>query len=269
MDYFDHPAISNTKLGWFDESPAHFKYYLDNKQPDREAYLIGSVAHCSLLEPDKLKLRYHIHDESKRPEPDKNNNSKKNKEWKAEIIAAYPNKKLITLEEHEVVMRMMEVLQKHSFVQELLVGCEFEKEVYWTDPETGIECKKKVDGDGKIHRIDYKTAESAKPKKWQKAAWNNYVYQRQVGFYDLDVPKEFYMIVQEKKPPFAVSVHRCTQPLIDYGKNEAMKILHKIKACQKYDLWPGYEAEIFKPEGTDREQQYFDFDIPMWVIQSM
>lgn len=270
IDYFAHPAISNSKLEWFKRSPAHFKYFQEKESPDKPSYLIGSVSHCILFEPDKFNDQYFILDESKRPNPDADFRSSVNNKWRKEIKEAYAHKKAITVVEYDMVMAMMERIKENSFAQELLVDCVFEKEVFWTDPHTGIECKKKVDGECATHRIDYKTTDNADPAKWQKKTWS-YSYYRQAGFYDLSEPKEFYFIVQEKTAPYMASVHKCTPELINYGKDEAVGLLRKLKVHIDQDIWPGYEQKIFKPELdiNDRAQNYYDFDIPGWVLQNM
>jgi hypothetical protein len=270
MDYFAHPAISNSKLSWFKKSPAHFKYYQDTKTPDKPSYLIGSASHCILFEPDLFDKQYHVLDESKRPFPTENYLNRDNKKWKDQQYKDFGDKKIISTEEYTTIMQMMDQMHSNGFVKELLSDCVFEKEIYWIDPNTGLECKKKVDGEGTYHRLDYKTTDNADPLKWQKKSWP-YEYYRQAGFYDLDYHKEFYFIVQEKTAPFAVSVHKCTNDLLNYGKEEAIALLRKIKIHFDYDLWPGYESKVFKPEldADDKGQNYFDLDIPNWVLQNM
>lgn len=268
MNYFEHPAISNSKLGWFKRSPAHFKYFQDNPQPEKEAWVIGDASHTILFEPDNFKKRFYVLDEQKRPDLDTGFGSKVNQKWKQEIYEAYSNKSIITVKDYDMIMRMMDAMKKNDFVQELIKDCLFEQEHFWVDPVSGLECKKKVDGECSTHRLDYKTTDNADPYKWQRKTWS-YDYFRQAGFYDMDNPKDFYFIVQEKSAPFEVSVHKCTREVLFYGKDEAISILMKIKACIEHDNWPGYEIKTFKPEMPDVDQLYFDYEIPSWVIQNM
>jgi len=262
MDYFAHPAISNSKLGWYKQSPAHFKYFQEHGTEDKAAYLIGSASHTILFEPKLFEYSYHVLDESERPEPDKDYRSPKNKQWKEEQYEAYSHKSIITTKEYDTIMFMMEVIQKNDQAKEILQGCEFEKEVFWTDPVTGLECKKKVDISGTSHRADYKTTDNADPYVWQKKAWR-FDYYRQAGFYDLDEPKEFWFIAQEKTAPYGVSVHKCTPELINYGKDESMKLLGQIKSCIDADFWPSYEIKT----PIDKKQAWFDFDIARHVLE--
>lgn len=266
MNYFEHPAISNTKLGWYKRSPAHFKHYQDNPQPEKKAFVIGDASHTILFQPDEFDKRFHTLDLTRRPNPEKDFRDVANKEWKKEMEQAYAHKIIINSDEYEMIMRMMESMRQNEYVVDLLKGCEYEKEHYWIDQTTGLECKKKVDGENSIHRIDYKTSDNADPYKWQRKTWG-YDYYRQAAFYDMDVHKEFYFIVQEKDAPYLVSVHKCTPELIHYGKEEAQLILHKIKASMEQNFWPGYEIKTFKPEMPEVEQLYFDYELPSWVIQ--
>ncbi len=171
IDYFKHPAISNSKLGWYKQSPAHYKYFQEHGTEDKPAYLIGSATHTVLFEPEKFDKTYHVLDESKRPVlllPNGNRadfRNAENSKWRKDILDAYPHKIIITTEEYDMIMSMMQQLQKNSQAVELLQECEFEKEVYWIDPTTGLACKKKMDISGSAHRADYKTTDCADPYK--------------------------------------------------------------------------------------------------------
>lgn len=268
MDYFDNPAISNTKLGWYKKSPAHFRHFQDNgtgEQEKSDAFAMGSASHLGFLEPDKFLKNIFVFDENKRPLPDNNFNKSENKAWKKEIMDANAGKQIITVSEYNDIMRMMEVLKKNEVVQDIIKDAVFEQEAYWTCPETGLSLKKKEDIKSSVLRADYKTAENADPFIWQKKAWG-FDYYRQAGFYDLHDPKEeFYFIVQEKTAPYAVSVHKCTRDLLNHGKDKSMEILRGIKTCHDMNMWPGYEMKTF----LTQNYEYFDFDIPAWVIQNM
>jgi hypothetical protein len=270
MDYFSHPGISNTKLGWYEQSPAHFQYFSKHGTEPRESYLVGNASHTVLFEPETFQGRFYIFDPNKRPEKDKNFNSTKNKAWKKEIQETYSSRLIVTKEEYDEVNYMMEALKKCSHAQELLSNCIFEEEVYWTDPTTGLSCKKKVDFRSKdnLYRGDYKTTDNADPHIWQKKAWRM-DYFRQAGHYSLSDPIEspipFYFIAQEKTPPYAVSVHKCTQDMIDYGKNRCNFLLNGIKTCMVENFWPSYEVKT--PSYSDSD--CFDFDIPHWVIRDL
>ncbi len=91
-------------------------------------------------------------------------------------------------------------------------------------------------------------------------------YYRQAALYtDSDEKDEdFYFIAQEKTAPYAISIHKCKKDLLDYGRNEYIKLLTQMKACMDADMWPGYEIKNIM-----NDQDYFDFDVPMWVVQSM
>ncbi len=270
IDYFKHPAISNSKLGWYKQSPAHYKYFQEHGTEDKPAYLIGSATHTVLFEPEKFDKTYHVLDESKRPVlllPNGNRadfRNAENSKWRKDILDAYPHKIIITTEEYDMIMSMMQQLQKNSQAVELLQECEFEKEVYWIDPTTGLACKKKMDISGSAHRADYKTTDCADPYKWQRKAWG-FDYYRQAGFYDLDEHKEFWFIAQEKVAPYGVSVHKCTDDMLNYGKDESMKLLGQIKSCQDENYWPGYEIKT----PIDSKDDFFEFDIPGWVRSTM
>jgi hypothetical protein len=266
LDYFARPEISNSKLGEFKRSPMHYKFFMDNVKKEKPEYIFGDASHTILFEPEKVNKKFFVLDENRRPEPESDYRNKKNLQWKSEMIEMNAGKKLITLSDYDMIMFMHEQLFKHKLARELILGSLYEQEVYFKDQTFGMACKAKIDirKPGQ-YKADYKTTQSAEPYTFQKNAWK-YDYYRQGAFYtDSEGPDEdFYFIAQEKTAPYAVSIHKCKLDLINYGRDEYIKLMTHLKACMDNDYWPGYEIKNILSD-----EEYFDFDIPAWVIQSM
>jgi hypothetical protein len=260
--YFAHPAISNSKLGLFKQSPMHYKYFQENVKKETPAMLTGTATHTILFEPEKLKTMFFILDERLRPVPDKDFRNASNKQWKEDMLDINSGKELLTMADYDMIMFMQEELQKNELAMELFKDAQFETEVFFKDQVFGMECKCKIDIKQPGRKADYKTTDNADPWRWQKKAWG-LDYYRQAAFYtDSDEEQEeFWFIAQEKTPPYAISVHKCTPEMIDYGRQEYIKLLTQMKACIETGFWPGYEVKNILVS----ENKYFDFEIPSWV----
>jgi hypothetical protein len=58
---------------------------------------------------------------------------------------------------------------------------------------------------------------------------------------DLGHPAEaFAFIVQEKEPPYLVTVVELDEPAIDRGRWLNSEALQRFRDCTEADLWPGY-----------------------------
>jgi hypothetical protein len=260
--YFSHPAISNSKLGLFKQSPKHYKYFEDHVKKETPQMLIGTATHTILFEPEKLMDIFFLLDYNKRPDPSGDYRKTANKQWKEDMISLNAGKELLSMEDYDMIMFMQQELNKNELAVELFKGAQFETEVYFKDQVFGMGCRCKIDGKKPGLKFDYKTTDNADPWRWQKKAWG-LDYYRQAAFYtdSDDNHEEFWFIAQEKTAPYAISVHKCTQEMLDYGRGEYIKLLTHLKACKDTDTWPGYEIKNMLVSGNE----YFDFDVPTWA----
>ena len=138
-----------------------------------------------------------------------------------------------------------------------------EQSFFWTDSETGVECKCRPDflrSDGLV--IDVKTTADASVEAFVKSAYN-YRYYVQAWWYlhglrqcGIDA-KDFIFIAVEKEPPYAVCVYAADDLMLQLGERESMKNLKTYAECLKSDIWYGYE----------KEPQIHSLSLPDWVIK--
>jgi hypothetical protein len=95
---------------------------------------------------------------------------------------------------------------------------------------------------------DYKTAASSEPNAFVRAA-AKFGYHSQHAWYldlarDLGHPAEaFAFIVQEKEPPYVVTVVELPPELVDAGRARNRRALERFRDCTESGLWPGYVAD--------------------------
>lgn len=201
-EYFKIPAISASQIKQYDKGAYYFwksSPFNPEKKPEEEsnALIFGKLCHCLLLEPQLFETEYAIVDFGKL------RTNKKYWDAKEEM----PGKIIISPDEYEHAKEMIEHVHKHKLAETILSGATAEMPFTWTDKETGLPCKAKLDAIKRtkagIVVIDYKTSSDILsvlnwPQKLQ--------YPLQAEFYCRAVeekygekPIEFVFIIQSNK----------------------------------------------------------------------
>lgn len=263
-EYLKHPGLSNSRLCDFKQSPLHYKYRLDNPEPDTKATLTGSAFHYLCFEPGKIKNYMIVLDEHDRPVPSKDYRNAENKAWKDTKIteALRLKKEIISSDDFGVAQDMYEAVEKDSHAFELLRagGNQYEKFDTWE--WDGILFKKKTDIYNEYFQGDLKSCDNADPWVFSKQIFN-WDYDQQGGMYsdaerilkDTAFFNPFYIIAVEKSPPYGVSVHELTNDVLQYGCDQYRKLAKQLEECRKKNHWPGYH---YKYTG------YNQVELPAW-----
>lgn len=171
---------------------------------------------------------------------------------------------------YDQVQEMAAKLREHPTAMALLHPAgKPEQSLFWTDPETGVACRARIDWlpyftvqrDGqpamppaypsRLIVPDYKTCVSAAPDDLQKAI-HQHGYHQQADFYlrgirvlfpDL-VPPKFVFICQEKTPPYLVTVCEPDPFAMRIGAHLNRQALLTYRECTESGRWPGYTDDV-------------------------
>lgn len=241
MTYEQSPAVNKSTLWEMRKSPLHYWHLMhDTPKPDTPAMKFGRAVHKRLLEPVEFSADYAV-------APICDRRTKEGKAIWAELQES--GKEIISAEDMEII----EAMEK-EFPFELLKDAAREVPLFWTDAETGVDCKGRLDAITDHCVIDYKTTTDASTEAFQREAIR-YGYDLQAAMY-LEAAKEnghgnldFIFIAQEKSAPYLVNVIRAGEAFIDRGRWIMRDLLAKYKECRDTDTWPGYgENELILPE---------------------
>lgn len=254
--YFHHPAMSQSKLKEIKKSPRHFwlKHLAPNRLPDPEtdAMRFGIAVHCALFEPKLFDSQYCV-----APEGINKRTKAGREEWDA-FVGDNLDRLIITQSQIDDINAIVASVRQKNTAKLLLRNGESEKEIFWTDIETGVECKGKLDyfiepcerfTNGII--IDLKTTQNADPNEFSKTVLN-FGYYNQVAFYcagiktiyKTDDYPIFIFIPVEKTPPFECSFFAADENILEIGLKENNKLLNIYKSCINDGHWPGYNDKI-------------------------
>lgn len=129
--------------------------------------------------------------------------------------------------------------------------------VYWEDPTIGTMREAEIwrrslidwlpdrPDRGRLIVPDYKTARSAHQKTWARSA-ADYGYHLQDSWITeglhrlLDVDVAVIFILQEKEPPYLVSIAEMGSHEKQVGREKSWQALELFAECRRTDMWPGY-----------------------------
>ena len=227
------------------ECPAKFWHqsYLNparEEQNDTPAMAFGRAVHMLLLEgPECFKAHYVI-----RPEG-LNFSTKEGKAWRDAQTA-----EILTADDAIKIAQMVAAITEHPQARRAFMDGLSERSLIWRDPLTGIWLKARPDWlpNSLPFVPNYKTAASARPDDWVKTAADLGYHQSAALTVDamksvLDREVVPYFVVQEKEPPYVVTVCMLQDTDIQWGRLLNRRALDTLARCLETGVWPGYASE--------------------------
>ena len=260
-EYHALPSLSasGAKLLLPPSCPAKFKWQRDHPRPPKDAYDFGHAAHRFVLGKGEELARIDF--------PDRRTKAAK------EEIAAAREAGLVPLlaKDYDTTAAMAKALRDDPAVSKVFTDGEAEVSKFWTDKATGVELRARFDWLPTVHQNrqlivpDYKTAESADPGKFTRAAFD-YGYHIQAAAYleaiealEIADDPRFVFVVQEKTPPYLVTLIELDPLALDIGRHQWRKAIDIYARCMETDTWPGYADDIVTVSAPVWvENHYFD-----------
>ena len=241
--YHASSGISKSGLDDMDPPARYYALHLDPNRPEREqtaAQRVGTLAHCTILEPEAFARRYAVG-------PDVIRSTKVWKEWEASLA---PGVEAIKPDEAAVAWAQRESVLKLPGMAEILSAGAAEVSAYWIDPYTGVLCRCRPDYAFTDALIDLKTVGRGDTYGFSRQA-QSLNYHVQDAFYSWGYAqasgmpeRDFWFLTVETEYPYLSARHR----LPVEAKNEGLALVRKkldlYAECLKRKEWPGYPAEI-------------------------
>lgn len=243
-EYHNSNGFSRSQLMLFDKSPHHFWYnYISGFAVKKEStpdMVIGSAFHTALLEPELYDSEFAIM-------PSLDRRTTKGKEEYALFCESVSNKTVLTHEQDITIRNMANLVKEHEIVTTLLDESVFEKSIFWTDKETGLQFKCRPDIWSEKMIVDVKTTQDSSINRFMSSAYT-YGYYLQAGMaYEAckTIGKTFEMFVIlaiEKKEPYVPSVFIMNDEALQFGIDQFQSYKKKLKECLDSNKWPGYQV---------------------------
>lgn len=251
-EYHAIEAVSATLLKKFlRQTPAHAKAMLDGRLAgDDIAMNKGTALHAALLEPAMFDAEYVVVGDCRR----------NSKEWK-EHVEANPGKTIMKESECDDVLGMRAGIWSDSLCKKLIEACdERELTIIWTDEETGLQCKARIDlySTTLSTMLDVKTTGSL--DRFEQTAWK-LAYHVQLAWYSRAIAstgspaKSIGILAVEQGVPYLPDVFEPSQDWFVRGHAAIEHAMPRVKQCMSTGIWPGYRTS----------KRPTVLDVPAWV----
>lgn len=239
MSYAEIKAVNWSSLRHMITSPLLYRWRIDNPEPPKTTFTLGSAIHCAILEPEKLDARYAVFDGTRR--------GKAWDEWQAE----HPGVESLKPDEMARVQSVAHAVLSHKEASRILRGGRAEEVTEWTDPETGIKCKGRLDYTRPDFIVDLKSSRDVDPRRFSRSA-AEYSYHGQVSFYGDGatvagkIPGDHppYIVAMQSDEPFDVAVYELPQEVIIAGRTLYRALLRRLAVCIETNMWPGAVPDV-------------------------
>jgi hypothetical protein len=233
--------------------PALYKYERDHGSQPKDYFDEGHAAHSLVLgtglEIVKVKA-----------------NSWQSNAAKAERKAARDAGKVPLLTEKLAeVKAMAAAVHEHDLARELLADGRPELSAYTVDPATWCRLRARTDWltefRGQVTAVDYKTSRNADAALFRASASSIGYHCQDAWYRDVFAAEgihieRFIFLVQEKEPPYLVSVHEFGADDIELARRLNRLAIDIYAACTAEDYWPGYGDHIHQMRLTSKARYF-------------
>lgn len=257
-------SVSGAKLLLPPSCPAKFRYAMDNERKPKKEWDFGHVAHHLVLGKGAAfeVLDPAVHGLTKDNKPAAQPTATAG--WKAAVAAARDRGLVpISLADHAKAEAMAAKVFAHPIAGPLFRDGDAEVALYYTDPETGVRRRGRVDWlepNGDID--DYKTSTTSNPAELIRKFWTLSYFMQAAWYRDLVIAlglaenPRFRFVVQEKEPPFLVTVVEYDDQAIAEGQRLNRQAIDLYARCQERGEWPGYA-----------DNEVVTISLPGWVAR--
>jgi hypothetical protein len=252
--YHAHPALSSTGARTLLRSPAKFEHERTHPRADTKALDVGSAAHAKVLGIGSGIVTYP-------PEHLTPSGNISTKAATTAWAAAQRAEGLTPVSPNDVaaIDAMAEAVLAHRTGRRLLEAAgQSEVSVFWTDPDTGVECRARFDrlpdpaaitAGGAPIGLDLKTARDASPSGFRRAVAEHGYHVQQEFYRDgyetvTGIRPAFMFVAVEKEPPYLVAVHQLDAEARTIGQRRAAFARQIYRDCTEAGVWPGYSDDI-------------------------
>lgn len=233
----DESTLSSSGARQLLRCPAKFRYEQDNGTTHRDVFDFGSAAHTLVLGAG---------DEIAVVDAD----SWRGKDAQQQRTEARDSHRIpLLVGDYEKASAMASTVHEHPVAANLLAEGVAEQSGVFTDERTWLRLRFRPDWTTTYEDaptlVDYKTAASAEPAVFARKAYD-FGYHIQAAWYQAGyaaltgVVPTFLFIVQEKEPPYLVSVVEFDFAAEQAGLADMRRALDVYQACQETGIWPGY-----------------------------
>lgn len=234
--YAASQAVNWSTLKYMRDSALEYLHAVNAPPQDTVGRARGRYLHTLVFEPEKADSEYAIFP----------GETRRGKEWEA-FKAEHAGKAILKTEEAAEVQAQAAAVRNHPAIQPYMDGGTFEVSLRWTDPETGVECKGRLDWWHAPTRtlIDLKGTSTIHPHYFARIAARQ-GYHCQLAHYSNGIrattgrePAQVVLLAAGIKAPYDIGPFLLSGDDLYAGGVEVADLLAKVKACRESGQYPG------------------------------
>lgn len=205
---------------------------------------MGTTSHTAVLEPERFLKDYAIW---KSTDAEGKTKQRRGKGWE-EFQKLNDGKVIVKDDEYDEAISLRDAVRRDPIAMKYLAMGEPEIALQWTDNDTGILCRGRIDWmtnvDDQICIVDLKTTRDASPFAFSKDC-AKYSYHLQLAYYadaiELatgQMPK-CVVVAVESHAPYDVVTYIVPEEVLDIGRVVYKELLEKLKFCNESGMWAG------------------------------
>lgn len=251
-----HIATSAKLLKWRTEHPT----------PDTDALRLGRAIHCAVLEPKAFDGRWIsasiCQATTGKGEPCKAEGSRySNGKWYCRVRGHAPvdatdtpgdGIEILNAENLALTRICAESVRIHAPAASLLHGGHAEQEIEWTDPESGIECRGRVDYLRPNDLVDLKSTRRETVREFTQDAARNLYHGQLAWYHDGAIaagrlPKDAglpYVVAVSTVEPYDVAAYQLSEVSLNAGRILIRDLVKKYEQCMAAEMWPGIAPDL-------------------------
>lgn len=249
-EYHKAEGLSSTDIKALRHSGLHYQAYLKDEIEQSGQMRLGSLVHCLILTPDKLKDDVHVG----------NYNTRRGKDFEAACRDG-GDKLICNQEELDRASEIADAFRAQAIDHPFFNGERFkllegykEHSIFVDCPETGLLLKARPDvltTTGVI--TDIKTTDDASPDGFQKSI-AKFGYHISAAHYIDVVSKaqiegiapvtEFCFVAIETSPPYAMATYFLSVDALQAGAEEIQIAIENYKKGKQSGVWEGYKKDL-------------------------
>jgi hypothetical protein len=249
-DHLKLPGFSQTAAKHMLKSAASYRWWADHQDTRQtDAQRLGTAVHALILEPESFDALVVVWDGGRRS----------GNAWH-EFQSEHNGKTILRTQDMDTVRAMANAVWNDEHAGPLVEGATHrEVSVQWTQPQSGVECKGRLDLVANDTPFDLKTTKDANPRSFARDAFARFGYHVQAGAYveacnavdGLPEAESFGIIAVENKPPYLVQVYTVGSDTLAAGRSLWAKACADYAICQELGQWPGYGGGVRVLEQTE------------------
>lgn len=240
-EYRRLPGWNWSLIKEMDKSPRHVLHALRPQDDDTASRAKLRAIHALVLEPENFAASFSVFD-----------GRRTGKLYDAHV-EAHPGTAVLNVAEYDEARATADAIRSHAAVRPLLATGHGEVTVTWTDADTCLPCKARLDWLAAGHFLDLKTYGTTDERIVARKVVQMGAHGQMAHYADaldalgMDDPRCF-LVVAEGKGPHDVAVFELDRGIPDgalhVGRDLRARLMERLAACVAHDDWPGRHPGI-------------------------